>query len=177
MKYDRIVFGYHGCDAVVAEAILKGGPFRASQNSYDWLGTGVYFWEFGPDRAYKFAQSKFETPAVVGAIIQAGSCFDLMDTRHTQELAVAYQRLVEERGEASLPRNAGRHGKAHHLDCAVLNFTFRLYAELGQKYDCARAAFVEGDPVYAGSAIHKDTHIQLVVRNPACILGVFRPTI
>jgi hypothetical protein len=38
-----------------------------------------------------------------------------------------------------------------------------------------RCGFSEGDPVYAGSGIFRETHIQIAVRSPACILGVFRP--
>jgi hypothetical protein len=45
------------------------------------LGSGIYFWEYGYDRAMQFAleqqaRGKIATPAVVGAIIQLGRCFD-----------------------------------------------------------------------------------------------------
>ena len=33
---------------------------------------------------------KVKTPAVAGAILQLGECFDLMDTRFTRDLAKAY---------------------------------------------------------------------------------------
>lgn len=33
---------------------------------------------------------KLKTRAVVGAILQLGECFDLMDTRFTRDLATAY---------------------------------------------------------------------------------------
>jgi hypothetical protein len=45
MKYDRIVIAYHGCDADTAERLLRGEPFKKSQNDYDWLGSGIYFWD------------------------------------------------------------------------------------------------------------------------------------
>ncbi len=32
-------------------------------------------------------------------------------------------------------------------------------------------------PVFSGSALLRETHIQVAVRNPDCILGVFRPTL
>jgi len=38
MQYARMVVGYHGCDAEVAERILDGTPFTPSRNDYDWLG-------------------------------------------------------------------------------------------------------------------------------------------
>lgn len=40
------VFGFHGLDKDIAMKILTGeDKFKLSQNSYDWLGHGVYFWE------------------------------------------------------------------------------------------------------------------------------------
>lgn len=50
------VLGYHGCDRKVGERLLAGEDFRPSENEYDWLGPGVYFWESNPDRALEFAQ-------------------------------------------------------------------------------------------------------------------------
>jgi hypothetical protein len=44
------------------------------------------------------------------------------------------------------------------------------------KYDSARALFSEGTPLYKGSGFREKTHIQIAVRNPACIKGVFLPT-
>jgi len=55
MKYDRTVIAYHGCDARTAERLLRGEPFKKSQNDYDWLGSGIYFWEYGAVRALRFA--------------------------------------------------------------------------------------------------------------------------
>lgn len=46
----------------------------------------------------------------------------------------------------------------------------------GQPYDTVRAAFIEGNPVFDGSTIMADTHIQLCVRNPKkSIIAYFRP--
>jgi hypothetical protein len=58
MRYDRTVIAYHGCDASVAKQLLAGDPFKKSQNDYDWLGEGIYFWEYGADRALKFAREQ-----------------------------------------------------------------------------------------------------------------------
>lgn len=49
------VLGYHGCDAAVAEQVLRGRNFRHSNNDYDWLG-GVYFWEANPRRGLEWAR-------------------------------------------------------------------------------------------------------------------------
>ena len=52
------MLGYHGCDEDVGRALLQGKPFRASDNDYDWLGSGVYFWESNPQRALSFAKEQ-----------------------------------------------------------------------------------------------------------------------
>lgn len=185
MKYDRTVIAYHGCDTATAEEILAGGAFKRSQNNYDWLGEGIYFWEFGVDRAVQFAQfqakmGKVTAPAVVGAILQLGECFDLMDTRFTRDLADAYSayKKVKASAKEPMPKNQGTppDKKLRNLDCAVLNFYLTALAEGGLRYDTVRCAFVEGDPVFPGSGIRCQSHIQIAVRNPACVVGVFRPT-
>ncbi len=134
MKYDRTVIAYHGCDAAVADRVLSGDPFRPSENDYDWLGSGIYFWEFGFDRALRFAawqnkRGKTKRVAVVGAVLQLGKCFDLMDTRFTDELPIAFEMLTtahEQTGQP-LPRNEGMtpDKRLRHLDCAVLNLATR----------------------------------------------------
>lgn len=43
------VLGFHGCDASVGEAVLSGKKWlEPSENRYDWLGSGIYFWEGNP---------------------------------------------------------------------------------------------------------------------------------
>src|SRR5258708_6515574 len=123
MRYDRIVLAYHGCDAAVAERLLAGEPFRRSENDYDWLGSGVYFWEYGPDRALQFAREKQQrgriaAPAAVGALVQLGRCLDLLDTEWTLDLARTYPSIVARYG-TTLPRNLGRtpDKKLRRLDC------------------------------------------------------------
>jgi hypothetical protein len=42
MDNSLTVYGYHGTSQTKAANILKHG-FLASDNDYDWLGTGIYF--------------------------------------------------------------------------------------------------------------------------------------
>jgi hypothetical protein len=49
-----IVYGYHGTSRTKAANILKQG-FLASDNDYDWLGTGIYFFQDAPIRATQWA--------------------------------------------------------------------------------------------------------------------------
>jgi hypothetical protein len=186
MRYDRTVLAYHGCDAQVADQLLLGKmSFIPSENPFDWLGKGVYFWEHGLDRALRFARfqqerGKVKEPAVVGAILQLGRCFDLMDTRFTADLASAFS-LCEghyQRMGKALPRNDGKtpDQKLRRLDCEVINLYLQdLDDHASQRFQTVRAAFEEGEPAFPGSMIRQETHIQIAVRDQDCILGIFRP--
>lgn len=181
------VYAFHGCDESVAEAVFAGkDELRPSVNNYDWLGSGIYFWENAPERALRWAQEQqgrhpdlITKPAVVGAVIHLGTCLNLMDKSSTQTIKDAYRGLEsvfadirKDKPKFSLPTNSN---KLHRLDALVLN-TACLFAEKSRHpYDTVRAAFVEGDPVFKGSTIRSDTHIQLCVRNPASIVAYFRP--
>ncbi len=93
--FTRTVYGYHGCTQALADELISGGRSVAawprSQNEYDWLGNGIYFWEHGPNRAREWSLANGRGGGVVGAHIQLGRCLDLMDTRHTALLARAFE--------------------------------------------------------------------------------------
>lgn len=45
-KLPNLVLGFHGCDyEVFKKVIYNHEPMEPSNNSYDWLGNGIYFWE------------------------------------------------------------------------------------------------------------------------------------
>jgi hypothetical protein len=183
VQYDRTVIGYHGCSAETAELILAGGEFKPSENEFDWLGRGIYFWEYGLDRAWRWAQEHTENPGVIGAVIQLGNCFDLLDTRCTTLLARTARIYVEgvKAAGGTLPQNGGKDRKARRLDCAIVNFALDCFRDEGVTYQCVRCGFFEGGPIFDDGAgcrteLSMETHIQIAVRDPACIVGTFRPT-
>ncbi len=186
MKYARQIIGYHGCSTAIADDLLSGKPFVQSENDYDWLGRGIYFWEFGPERARDWAKEQAKhkgfDPAVVGAVIQLGRCFDLLDTKYTAELKDAFELLSNDYGAngKQMPRNMGNAPdlKLRRLDCAVLNYYLdglEASATSPIAYQTVRGGFPEGEMAFDGSLIPRQTHIQVAVRDPACIVGTFRP--
>jgi hypothetical protein len=131
-------------------------------------GDGVYFWEYTPLRAWQWARRKYrEHAAVVEARIALGFCLDLSDIRYTSALKVAYESLREAfiRSGKALPVNRNR---ARCLDCLVINY---LTTYIIPECDTVRAPFLEGEPVYDGSMLLTQSHVQLVVRNQNCIVG------
>lgn len=199
MAHFSLVVGYHGCDKSVGERVLLGQEeLSPKTNPWDWLGTGIYFWEGSPRRALAFAEEKkrrgwgdnpIVEPYVIGAYINLGNCFDLTDIEAVREIPAHHQLLVKTLTEAgkSIPANKSPRGEDHHdlvlrnLDCMVMNFTmseFDSKASEGNSfyYQTVRGVFVEGDPVYEGARIYEKTHIQVAVRDPSCVIGYFRPS-
>jgi hypothetical protein len=190
LNYQRQIIAFHGCDAEVVAKVLAGDDkLDKSEETYDWLGTGSYFWEHGPQRAYDWAMEeharvpeKIKTPAVLGAYINLGQCFDLLDTANTkllQEIFPEFERLIAA-SHKTMPSNravrVGENDKVlRFLDCAVLNFALSSLAKMGRDYHTVRGAFVEGGEAFPGSEIRVKTHIQIAVRRPECIVGFFRP--
>ncbi|MBN8421206.1 MAG: hypothetical protein J0L73_19985 [Verrucomicrobia bacterium] len=180
--YQRQVIAYHGCDQSVVEECFRGGKLNESANDYDWLGNGIYFWEHGPARAMEWAQfmklrRKVVTPAVVGALIQLGNCFDLLDVRFTDLLRgmfLNFNKSVE--GADDVPPVNDPARKLHRLDCAFLNWAIPIVEEkLEVRFQTVRGVFVEGEPLYPSAQIFMHSHIQIAVRDPAAILGFFHP--
>ena len=173
-RFSRIVLGYHGCEPDFAEALLSGKTsieeWQPSNNPYDWLGNGIYFWEFAPQRA-KLWQGK---GGVVGAVIQLGLCLDLTDVQYTNALQDQYLVIRKSRSEQglSLPKNQG---KRRDLDCLILNELVNSFDNAHLLFQTIRCPFVEGKRAFPGSEIYRESHIQLAVRDKSCILGVFRP--
>lgn len=177
------ILGYHGCDEAVAERVLQNKAFKLSQNDYDWLGEGVYFWEANPLRGLEFAtesanrkSSKIKLPAVVGAVIHLGYCLDLTTSRGLQQVKTAHERLRQVFKEAGEPMPQNQpDGLRHNLDCAVINYVHRLEAEEKKlPFDTVKGIFIEAPDLYPGSAFGSKNHIQIAVRNLDCIKGVFR---
>ena len=50
------VVGFHGCSKETFESVLyKHEHVKPSNNPYDWLGNGSYFWENSYERALDWA--------------------------------------------------------------------------------------------------------------------------
>lgn len=192
-RFARIVLGYHGCLEPRAADLLSGklnvADWAPSENDYDWLGHGIYFWEHAPERARRWAEDKARlhrarhgvdaTPAVIGAVIQLGHSLDLTEVAYTRLLTITFNQIKREyRSEKKkLPRNSpapagDRDFKLRRLDCLVIN---ECVERVGP-FETVRCPFWEGSRVYPGAMIREESHIQLAIRDTTCILGVFRPT-
>lgn len=195
-----LVLGFHGCDAEIGERLLRGeiAHLDPSTNKHDWLGNGIYFWENDPLRAWEFAEDQkkkphtskghVKTPFVLGAVIDLGLCLNLADRTALDELKVAQRVLratYQQSGEPP-PKNVGKDMGARFLDRAAIEMLHALRKRVSDEaeaagepglpqYDSVRSPFPEGGPLYRGAGFRSRNHIQIAVRNLACIKGYFRP--
>lgn len=185
------LFGFHGCDQSVADAVIRGNTvLLPSENDYDWLGHGIYFWENDPHRALEYAQllqhhpmrghGSITQPAVIGAVIDPGHCLNLMEAVALDLLKTSYVALRNsfEGHEADMPRNIAVHGSSddlllRRLDCAVIELVHQ--ESLRRSFDTVRGLFFEGGELYPNAGFRARNHIQVCVRNPNCIKGYFLP--
>lgn len=176
------ILGYHGCSTEVAESVLNYEDFRPSKNEFDWLGAGVYFWEANPKRGIEYyremqarKKKSHEDEAVVGAVIDLGYCLDLTTSRGVDLVRTAYSGFETSltKIQLELPKNRlGNDKLLRELDCAVINYLHELTSKT--PFDTVRGIFQEGEEIYPGAGFREKTHIQIAVRNPDCIKGVFR---
>ncbi len=115
-------------------------------------------------------------PFVIGAVISLGLCLDLTTAAGIEQVRAAHKSLVEFAAKAGreVPRNAPD-GLLRRLDCAVIQMVHTIRSGRGdQPIDSVKGVFIEGEPIYEGSGFHENTPVQIAVRNPECIKGVFR---
>jgi hypothetical protein len=156
------------------------------------LGHGIYFWENSPDRAWEFAnflkdnplkaKKSINKPSIIGAVIDLGYCFDLLDYGSLQLLKSSYDvfKLIWETSGRILPLNktVGNSDDLllRDLDCAVFETFHQIRKATGEdSYDSVRGVFWEGGQLYPNAGFREKDHIQICVRNPNCIKGVFLP--
>lgn len=192
-KSSQIVLGFHGCDKSVADKILNSScdHIQYSKNDYDWLGTGAYFWLNDPLRAYEWACSiqkrkpdLIKEPCVIGAIIDLGLCLNFCERQSIALLQKSYEDLqlalkvsgikIDEKYKNLYPDEGG-FSLRRPLDCAVINHIHDMLKEKNIFYDTVYGYFQEGSDAYEGAGIKEKSHIQICVRNNACIKGYFLP--
>jgi hypothetical protein len=189
-----LVLGFHGCDKKVANYVVNSSNhLKASENGYDWLGHGIYFWQNSPERALQFASELkknpnlkkeiIQKPSVVGAVLDLGFCLDLTEYSCNQELKRAYEHLTQMLRNAGkeIPKNVKRGSKDYdkiirRLDCAVFESLHEMRHENNlPPYNSVLGVFQEGAELYDGTEFREKTHVQICIRDLNCIKGYFKP--
>lgn len=182
--HSNYIIGFHGCDQSVADELIGNSnpSFLPSNNEYDWLGNGMYFWENDFKRAEKYVEEaktrkpeNYKNPTVIGAVIDLGYCLNLTEDTHKQILKDSYEILLVAGGEIPVNKEISGEKMLRYLDKAVVEIACKMSEHNGRKYDTVRALFREGGELYPGAGFHDKTHVQIAVRNPNMIKGYFIP--
>jgi hypothetical protein len=116
-----------------------------------------------------------------------GNCLDHISQLDHHLLVAAYRSLVSihKKADQPLPKNknskvnADADRRLRFLDCAVIKHLHELLLQFNDPnlptFDTVRGMFTEGGELYPGSAFRDQNHIQIAVRNDACIKGAFFP--
>lgn len=198
MQSGHLIIGYHGCDVTTRDGLVSGrkAPLLSS-NSYDWLGPGFYVFENDRERAEAFAEhaaaapekrltaNPIAHPSVVGCIFSVQRCLDMTTKNGLMEFEAAANALqdgFQRTAEKPLPTNRAAceldtEGLLHCLDNAVFGFIHQHRDDQfqGIHYQAVRGAFRQGAEISPGSGFHRDSHIQIALRDPECIIGWFLP--
>jgi len=197
----NFIIGFHGCEESDIEKLINlPNKILISENPYDWLGHGMYFWENNYTRAQLWADEKkqngkIKKPSVLGAVIHLDYCCDFLDSKYIQLIQhyyTSFKDLSEILGD-ELPKNKDVPSDANGdmllrvLDCAVIEHMHQQIFENWKKdiekdgsssirnFDTTRGVFTEGGPAFEGAGIFEKSHIQVCVRNPNSIKGFFIP--
>jgi hypothetical protein len=167
----RTVVGYHGCARETAERILAGERFIPSHRAYDWLGEGIYFWEYGPFRAREWAEYRFgSNAAVLEVTIRLGRCLNLLDIEYITQLGEAHERWVLRSKVSGVAIPENRDDGRYYRDQLMIEFYCRLQAEEGRAlFQTVRGCYPEGESAFPGSKIRSRAHVRVAVRDDSCL--------
>ena len=167
------VHGYHGTSRSRAERIIAEG-FQPSTNGYDWLGTGVYFWQDAPNHALHWARKMYkQEPAVIKSRLRLDdTCLDLLDMSDVDnpdfwiDSYNGFMQMCQITGKTLPTQNPDVSGK-RYLDCDFFDYlrVAALQQPDPQAIGSIRSAFVEGKRIFPNSAIFDKTHIQISIVN------------
>jgi hypothetical protein len=174
------VIGFHACKRPFAEALVRGdislAEWKPSANRYDWLGKGIYFWERNKRRAKEWAAHNVKgEAAVIQAEIELGFCLDLADYEYLHQIRATYDRLVSEYEAAGRKLPLNRNLKLRNLDRLVIDtFVEDMEHSVAEpvSFDTVCSPFEEGDPLFPGSLIRTQSHVQIAVRNSQMIKAI-----
>ena len=122
--YHRTVVGYHGTRRSTALRIVQGlRGFEPSENDDDWLGHGVYFWEYAPQQAWLWAEQRrrskgWDEDVAVGAMInQAEFKKDRSSAEGARDAVRKLQRMTIEEKMIYVQAGLGRQAE---YDAAIV---------------------------------------------------------
>jgi hypothetical protein len=156
---------------------VDGEPFSASDEADEWFGKGIYFWEYAFKQAWWWARDykRYARPAVVGALIQLGNCFDLLDPQNVILARLLHDEFKHRLAQQGVPIPANvRHRR--NLDCGVFNYIYQTSDKVAEPIESARGVYIPtptAKRAWPGSWISEEAHVQVCVRTAKAIRSVW----
>ncbi|MCW3059568.1 MAG: hypothetical protein JWQ02_1389 [Capsulimonas sp.] len=123
-------------------------------------------------RARELAKQQYGAEwSVLRANIVLGDCLNLLDTEYFLDLQLVCNAVFEAFRSQGKELPSNRRG-ANRLDRMVIDGFVGKYALQNGFFDTVRGCFPEGSVLFEGSQLLSHTHVQIAVRNQACISGV-----
>ena len=175
-----IMMAYHGTLQADVKRVVdgRGGQhLTCSTKDYDWLGPADYFWENSEVRAESWAQENHAgQDAAVRAVLLLGSCLDLLDQQYIDVVERAAVDMCAEHERVGMPIPVNTGAGAYRFDRALIDYILAAPEdkEFG-KFDSARAAHIEGEPILGRSPFYRQSHIQIAIYNLNRFKGYFWP--
>lgn len=155
--------GFHGTERSSAHEILKTGYFKYSIDDEEWLGKGIYFFDFDYKQAWYFCEKarKYSEWAVLSCNIVTDNYIDLNMTDHFE----AFKSFANKLKNRYKTRSDGKPRKL--INAVVLNVMLEA-----KPFDLVRAVFAvsPGYPVDRTNII--PVQFQICVRNRDCIKSI-----
>ena len=188
---------YHGTTFAVAKQIEAGRlAFQPSVHDWNWLGTGIYFFQDAPKRAALWARFRYprQETAVLEAEIDLEGCLDLFEARAWAQLRMAYTEFLAsedqlesgatqeglriEQGIActnAFPADEARRWEIsrNFRDRAFLDWYVRRM-QIRKPVRSIRSPFLWGEALYADSFLFDWAHAQVSVVDASGIIGAAR---
>jgi len=173
IELPREVIGFHGTSRAALPHLLAR-DIRSSDQHFEWLGTGFYFWQDSPWRAHQWADGRYGSGGVVVvARINLDGCLDLVNPYWQAEVRDADFEFVLHcvAHEQQIPVNTDR--GSHARDAATINwYCDRTAADGLNPVRSVRAIFEEGEPIFESSKIRSRSHVQVAVRDLMAIVEI-----
>ncbi|MFV0616933.1 hypothetical protein ACE418_03350 [Megasphaera sp. WILCCON 0056] len=163
MGRSSVFIGYHGTDKNSATAILKGKTFLPSGSWRDWLGKGVYFFEFDPHQAFMITVARrkisCQDVVVLESLIRTNNFIDLLTDEDRDFIEIFSKKLSDK-----LTEMESKIGKWKHKEGYVLDALYQIHP-----YEMVRAAYQIPRKYTYAQLDYLTVQIQICVKNPRCI--------
>lgn len=163
MKQSKAFIGYHGTDAESAASILEGKKFLPSGSWRDWLGKGIYFFEFDTHQAFMITKARKRIPeekvVVLQSEILSENFLDLLvdeDRDFVEKFSRKLRDILKEKEKEI--------GIWKHKEGYVLDALYELY-----HFDLVRAAYFVPKKHTYSLLDYVTVQVQLCVKNSECI--------